>query len=168
MWYVKMVFQWSFYLCCISFYEWGFNVSSYIQRLCVYVCVFCLSVSFAYFSIRLAFFLFDLSTSEEPLDMSLSKLWESVMDREAWCAVVRGVTKSRTQLNKLNWTEEPLIGILCSNALGVYKRKWVVITKTKKLLFFCGMKFSNFPFYCFNYKGTWINRLFKITKILYL
>ena len=44
----------------------------------------------------------------DSMHMSLGELWESVLDREAWPAVIHGVAKSRTRLsswNELNWTD---------------------------------------------------------------
>ena len=52
----------------------------------------------------------------DSMDMSLSKLQDLVMDREAWCAAVHGVAKSRTWLSK--WTDW-LRQNICRSYLGI-------------------------------------------------
>ena len=74
-------------------------------------------------------------------DISLSKLWELVMDREAWRAGVHGVTKSQTRLSELNWTTLNLIKVWSTkfsiSSVQLLSRVWL-FAMTK-------VKFRNFP-----------------------
>ena len=65
-------------------------------------------------------------------DMSLSKLWEIVKDRGAWCAEVHGVTKNQTQLS--DWSTALLICLKSRSRyslLCIIKVQWTVYKKKK-------------------------------------
>ena len=66
-----------------------------------------------------------LNSITKSMDMNLSELRELVTDREAWCAAIHGVSKSRTRLSdwtELNWTEERKegLGVRTYSALGLH------------------------------------------------
>ena len=68
----------------------------------------------------------------DSMDMSLSELRELVMDREAWHAVIHGVTKSRTQLS--DWTELNWVGCPYWNLLSNHCVPGIVLSLVSEIL----------------------------------
>ena len=84
----------------------------------------------------------------DSMDVSLSELWELVMDKEAWRAAIHGVTKSSNDwATKLNWTEELYLAHDDWSYFALEQNPWKSISKYFGLVSQIALEFP--IFWCF-------------------